>query len=526
MSEKHSICLLNDSFPPVIDGVANAVYNYAKLIEEKHGHAIVATPQVPDVVDKDEGFTIVRYPSIDTRKMFGYVTGYPFSPETARTIEAEKAEVLHTHCPVTSCLLARQLAESQGLPLVLTYHTKFDIDIANMVRSKTLQKGAIQALLRNINACDEIWTVSQGAGENLRSLGYEGDYIVMPNGVDLPREQATPELVQETTGSYDLPADVPCFLFIGRLMWYKGLRIILDALKQLDNDGADFRMIFVGGGGDEAEVKAYSTELGLNAKVFFTGAISDRSKLRAWYTRADLFLFPSTFDTNGLVVREAAASDTASVIIKDSCASEGVVDNRNGFLIEENADSLAAKLRELTANPEIMKTVGKCAGDEIYISWDDAVAHAYDRYEVVIDNYKSGKYGTRLPYDYTFMRSQGELMQTLGNIDAAGKEMRAFASALREDTVASIESLRDDVIAEYEAKKSEAIAEYEDAVASYEAKRDEVIASYEAKLDETIAAYEARRDEAIAAYEAKRLERINKLRETREEFWEKLERYL
>lgn len=442
MENKHTICLLNDSFPPVIDGVANAVYNYARNIESNHGHAVVMTPQIPGSDDSAYDFKVVRYPGIDTRKLIGYVAGYPFSPEAAHTVETDGVSLLHTHCPITSCLLARQLAEAYGLPLVLTWHTKYDIDIANAIRSKVLQEGAIQALLRNVNACDEIWTVSKGAGENLRSLGYEGDYIVMPNGVDLPREKVSPDFIAGVTSGYDLPDGVPCFLFIGRLMWYKGLRIILDALRMLDSEGRDFRMVFVGGGGDEKEVRAYSEELGLGGKVLFTGPVSDREKLRAWYCRADLFLFPSTFDTNGLVVREAAASDTASVIISGSCASEGVTDGRNGFLIEENAGSLAAKLRELCAVPEAMSSVGKGAGDELYISWEDAVANAYDRYGAVIENYKSGVYGKHDPIRGSFMQSQGELMQILGDIDAAGKALRRDIAEKHDEVGSALRSLR------------------------------------------------------------------------------------
>lgn len=438
----HTICLLNDSFPPIIDGVANVVVNYGRIIEQNHGHAIVATPEVPGADDSPYGFPVVRYPSIDTRKLVGYVAGYPFSPETAHMIETEHAELLHTHCPMSSALLARQLSESMQLPLVMTWHTKYDIDIANAVRGKILQEGAIQALLHNVRACDEVWTVSQGAGENLRSLGFEGEYVVMPNGVDLPHEQLSADFVSEVTSGYDLPEDVPCFLFIGRLMWYKGLRIILDALADLKSRGQDFRMIFVGAGGDEAEVRSYAAELGLGSKVFFTGAISGRENLRAWYQRADLFLFPSTFDTNGLVVREAAASDTASVIIAGSCASEGVTDGRNGFLIEENAESLTSKLAELVQTPATIKAVGEGAGSELYISWEDAVAKAYDRYEVVIDRYKSGYYGTRLPYDYDFFRAQGELMEALGEIDAARKSLLREVEELRSDIDRNIRSIR------------------------------------------------------------------------------------
>ena len=263
----------------------------------------------------------------------------------------------------------------------------------------------------------------------------------------------------------------------------KGLK---NALKKLDMSGKDFRMVFVGGGGDEHEVRQYTLELGLERKVFFTGAISDRQKLRAWYKRTDLFLFPSTFDTNGLVVREAAASDTPSVIVAGSCASEGVTDGRNGFLIDENADSLASKLHELCSRPALMKDVGKGAGDELYISWEDAVAHAYERYEVVIDNYKSGVYGKHDPLKGSWMQSQGELMQILGDIDAATKAFSRDVRETTEEIESSLWSLRNKAIV------------------------NSITTRYKRK--------ESLRE--------KRQEIREQIKEAHDDFWEKLDRYL
>lgn len=290
--DKRTICLLNDSFPPEIDGVANAVVNYAKNITKSGENAIVVTPTMPGADDSAFPFPVLRYPSIDTRKKLGYVAGYPFSPETARVLTEQKVELMHTHCPITSCLLARSLRAVVDAPLVLTYHTKYDVDIAKAVRGKLLQESAIRALVQNIASCDEVWVVSRGAGENLRSLGYEGDYIVMENGVDVPRGRVSDEAIAAATGRYDLPQNVPAFLFVGRLMWYKGIRIILDALKTLREKNVDFRMVFVGEGADGAEIRSYAEEQKLSDRCFFTGAISDREIIRAWYGRSDLFLFP------------------------------------------------------------------------------------------------------------------------------------------------------------------------------------------------------------------------------------------
>ena len=390
--EQRSICLINDSFPPVTDGVANAVVNYAKILTENGKKATVVTPAYPGADDSQFGFPIVRYPSVDLTKLVGYHAGFPFSSQTLETLVERDFDLIHCHCPVTSAMLARALRDRIHVPLVFTYHTKFDIDIANAIKGKLLQEEAKKVLVDNITACDEVWTVSHGAGENLKSLGYQGDYLVMPNGVDFPKGRVDESLVREVTKDFDLPENVPMFLFVGRMMWYKGLKIILDALDTLKRQGTEFRMVFVGNGGDREEVIAYSEKLGLSDCVFFTAPAYDRNVIRAWYCRADLFLFPSTFDTNGLVVREAAACGLGSVLVRGSCAAEDIRDGESGFLIEENAASMAKMLTALSRNPEAMRRVGKTAQDEIYISWKDAVTHAQARYEVVLENFKAGKY--------------------------------------------------------------------------------------------------------------------------------------
>ncbi len=390
--DKLNICLINDSFPPAIDGVANAVVNYGRIISGGLGSASVVTPYYPDADDSVYDFPVIRYPSIDMTRFVGYRAGVPFSADIMKQLEGSGFDLIHSHCPITSTLFARTLRERLNVPVVMTYHTKFDIDIADAIKSKILQAEAAKLLVENISACDEVWTVSRGAGENLMKLGYTGKYTVVPNGVDFPRGRVSAEAVKEACAGYDLPEGVPLFLFVGRMMWYKGIRIILDALAGLKAENTDFRMVFIGGGGDREAIIAYSDQLALSDKVFFVDPIRDRELIRAWYCRADLFLFPSTFDTNGLVVREAAACALASILVAGSCAAEDSTDGVDGFLIEENAESMKETLIKLCREPQLMKAAGSKAEENLYISWEDAVKHAFELYGTVIENYRSGLY--------------------------------------------------------------------------------------------------------------------------------------
>ncbi len=422
MLEKNlKVCLLNDSFPPAIDGVANAVVNYANLIHENGGEVIVGTPKYPGVEDHCP-YPVVRYRSLDTTKIVGYRAGYPFSVRTMERLESFGPNIIHSHCPVMSNILARLLRDRIDVPIVFTYHTKFDIEIARAIEGKLLQSAAARMLVDNIEACDEVWVVSRGAGENLRNLGYKGDYVVMENGVDFPKGAVEKERAAALRKELGIGQETPVYLFVGRMMWYKGIRIILEALDRYRRSGADFRMIFVGDGADREEIEALAAQLQLTDRCLFPGAVRDRELLRVYFSMADLFLFPSTFDTNGIVVREAAACGLGSVLIRGSCAAEGIEGGRTGLLIEENSESLYVLLQQVGDNRQVLRMIGENAMNEIYISWEDSVQRACERYQIVQENYRRGLTDRRFEIS-------DELLGVIGNLCSG----IAYARSLREN---------------------------------------------------------------------------------------------
>ena len=389
MDKNLTVCLLNDSFPPVIDGVANAVYNYAEIIDRCYGSAVVCTPEYPGA-DYNHPFRVFSYPSVKTPKFGGYRTGIPLVPIKMREFAKQNVDVIHTHCPFASTVMARMLRAQIHKPVIFSYHTKFDIDIAQTFDSEIIQRQVINFVTANIEQSDEVWVVSKGAGENLRGLGYSGEFHVMENGVDFPKGRSEEVGIEAVRCSHGLDPDVPVFLFVGRMRWYKGIRIILDGLFRAKALGSNFKMMFIGGGDDFSDIVQYAEALGLSGDCIFTGPISDREALRAYFSVCDMFLFPSTYDTNGIVVREAAACGAASVLVRDSAAAEGVSDGRNGILIDENAESLASAVVSLSGNRSVMKALGERAQAELYLSWEAAVGRAYERYKVVDEKFRSG----------------------------------------------------------------------------------------------------------------------------------------
>ena len=141
----------NDSFPPTIDGVAQTVKNYASILQEKHCDVTVVTPNYKGVTDHYP-FEVFRYHSIPLDKRIGYRAGNPFSPDTLIRLHNRHFDLMHVHAPFASSILVKNINYRPRVPVVLTYHTQFDIDIEKRVRLPEFRKIAMRFLLENIKA--------------------------------------------------------------------------------------------------------------------------------------------------------------------------------------------------------------------------------------------------------------------------------------------------------------------------------------------------------------------------------------
>ena len=386
------IGLLNDSFPPAIDGVANTVKAYADILSSGCDEPVVITPKYPHVND-NYNYKVYRYSSIPTDKLIGYRTGNPFSPITISDLNLENFDLLHVHCPFASAVLANSIKtfSKKKIPLVLTYHTKFDIDIEKRIHIHGFRHIVTKFVINNINKMDEVWVVSEGAGKSLAELGYKGKYIVMPNGTDFPNGKASEEDIELIRKEYNIEPGCLVFLFVGRMFWYKNIGLSLEALKMLKADNVNFKFLVAGDGDDRYAIEQFAKQLNIDDKVIFAGPVYDRNKLRAMYSLADLFLFPSTYDTSGLVVKEAAACHCPSVIIRGSCASEGIEHNYSGYLCDESVSSLYSTIKEAISDPTKLKEIGENANKYVYYSWEDSVRAARLRYDEILFNYNKPK---------------------------------------------------------------------------------------------------------------------------------------
>lgn len=378
----------NDSFTPVMDGVTNVVKNYAYWLDKKYGESYVATPAYPGYIDREE-FPVLRYYSIPLKKREPYRIGLELLDFNFRsTIKNIPFDIVHAHCPFTSGVVAQQIARKQNIPIVATFHSKFYDDFKQVLKIDAFAKICTRLVIDFFNRVDQVWTVSKGAADTLREYGFKGQIEIIPNGSDFTIPQNMAQLIEQTEEKLNLQKSDLVFLFVGQHIWQKNIRMIVEALQKVSELSVPYRMFFVGDGYARDELKNYVRELRMEDNISFLGKILDRDYLRSLFARADLFLFPSVYDNAPIVVQEAAAVGTPSLVIARSNAAEGVIDNVNGFLSDNDSTAYANRILQIIRDREALKNIGRKAQVTIYRNWENIVDEVHERYIEVIKDYK------------------------------------------------------------------------------------------------------------------------------------------
>lgn len=376
-SEKANVGLFCDCFPPVMDGVSVCMQNYAEWMQKKIGGVCVITPNVPGADYGRLDYRVLDYFSVPVPGRHPYVTGIAeLDPAFLAKITRIGFKIVHAHCPFASGLAALRIARLQKIPLVATFHSKYRDDFA-----RVLPKPAVDLVIKGIidfyEKADLVWVPQASVKDVIRDYGYKGEVEVMDNGSDLVADY--PEsFFSDARRRIGVSSGEFVLLFVGQHIWEKNPRLIIEALSLLDD--LPFRMFFVGNGYAADAMRQLVAEKGLDGKVTFVGTLTDRKILTDYYAAADLFLFPSLYDNAPLVVREAAALHTPSVMAKGATASAIIEDGFNGFLTENDPAVLAALLRRLAAEPDLLRRVGDNASRTIVRSWEDCVDEVIRRY--------------------------------------------------------------------------------------------------------------------------------------------------
>lgn len=282
----------------------------------------------------------------------------------ARRVKYQAAMAWHA---VPAGLAARAVCRRANIPFIIRVG---GADIPGFERRFAPIYPVLTPVLRRLWSASRALVVkSQGEVDLLRRTEPALNPAVIPNGVDTEwfRPADTPRP----------PHSVLRIVCVARLIERKGQRHLVEAVKRLADEGIDARLTLVGGGDGRAALEQQVRDLGLAARVAFTGDIS-RENLPAAYQAADVFTLPSFNEGMSNAMLEAMACGLPVVVTRTPGVAEVVREGENG-LTHDWADvpALAAHLRSLALDPARRAALGRAARETaLTFSWDE-VANVY-----------------------------------------------------------------------------------------------------------------------------------------------------
>jgi len=280
-----------------------------------------------------------------------------------------KINVLHTHnykADVIGALAARM----GGIPIVATAH-----GFTDMTASVSFYEKLDRLFLRMF--FDRVVTVTD---KMLPALTPRRKRVI-PNGINTDFFNTNIETRDAFRRKYNIREDDMLVGTIGRLSKEKDQIMFLEALEPLMRDEARLKIIIVGSGPKEMELKEFVTAKGLSDRVVFTGIIKDVGPV---YMALDVFVLSSLTEGVPLTVLEAMASGLPVVATKVGGIPQMIEDGRNGLLIEpRNREALREKIGQLLKDPSRRKSLG--ASGQAFVRENYSLESMCEAYKKVYD---------------------------------------------------------------------------------------------------------------------------------------------
>lgn len=388
MKEKElTIGMFVDTFFPMTDGVAMVVDNYAKRLY-KRARVIVFAPSIRGMKYDDSVFPyeVVRCKSLKL-PFIDYSLPIPkMDLSFYKSLKKYHLDIVHIHSPFTIGEAGVKYAKKNHIPVIGTMHSQYKQDFLRAVRNEKMANTLTKKIIRVFNKCDECWAVNKEVARIFyEEYGYKCLPKVMNNATEMMPVNDLEKACQIINNKYHLKNE-KVFIFVGRINALKGVFFIIDALKVLRklSPSLKFKMLFVGTGQDEEELKKKIKENDLNDYVIMCGKETNRDMIAAYFARSYLFLFPSMYDASSIVQIEAASQKTPTLFLKGSATSATVTDNVNGFIEENDATLYAKRIIKILDDKKRYQEVSENAYRDLYKNWDNVIDDVYSQYMKLI----------------------------------------------------------------------------------------------------------------------------------------------
>lgn len=369
------ILLLSDVYFPRVNGVSTSIRAFARnLVRQGHRVTLVApdydAPQAQQSRDGEfgEAFQVLRLPA---RTIF-------FDPEdrliTAAALRdaftqlsRRRWDVIHVHTPFRAHRLGVKLARACDMPVVETYHTYFEEYVAHYLPwlPSPLLRMVARGLSRHLcHQVDHLIVPTAEMAQVLERYGVRTPSTVLPTGIDL--DEFTGGDGARFRAEHGIAPEQPVVATVSRLAIEKNISFLVDVVQKLVAGFPALVFVIAGEGPDEARLREKVAQLGLQEHVRFVGNLERSTALVDCYRAADVFVFASPTETQGLVLIEAMALGVPIVSTAVMGTATVLRGARSALVSPDDLDAFATQLARVLHDDALRASLAAAGPQDAY----------------------------------------------------------------------------------------------------------------------------------------------------------------
>ena len=336
MDRPLSIAMFSDSALPILNGVSVSIDALIRQLREM-GHSVhLFTSRYPGHSESDPNTH--RCFALETPIAKDYPLALPPFYGQLREFRQVEFDLVHTHTPITVGFVGLRSAESHDIPIVSTYHTLYDKyqHYIPLMPKRYLRYKVAKHTNYYYNRANQIITPSEAAAKWLHRHSVYKPITVIPTGVPNPKTFNQ----EETRRKLGIRPQDRVILYVGRIALEKNVGLLIEMAQIAMKRDPQLRLWLVGDGPAKETFRKQARELGIGDRVKFVGFV-DRPDVDQYYVAADIFVFSSMTETQGLVVVEAMTYGLPAIVVKGGGAGAAIEDDVNGFLVPPEAGIMA-----------------------------------------------------------------------------------------------------------------------------------------------------------------------------------------
>lgn len=340
------IAMFTDAYIPQANGVAISVHLFRKALERLGHEVYIVSPVGPSF---DSKVLVLGGVTFMSEKQH-IIAKSGLLPIT-EFVKKNKVEVIHSHAPFALGFRALAVQKRLRIPHVHTYHTLLVEYRHYIPRPLTPSRRSVEEFSAWFcNTVNRVIAPTERIRKELTKYGVKRPIDVIPTGIDVDLFESEPTF--DIRRKLDIPRNSKILLFVGRLAKEKNVGFILQCTKKLLDRGCDVYTIIVGEGPERVNLRKKCRELSLESRIIFTGSLP-REELADYYKQADVFVFASSSETQGLVVLESLAAALPVVAVAEMGVGDVLRDGEGVILLDK------ADLEAFTEKVEMLLNDGR-----------------------------------------------------------------------------------------------------------------------------------------------------------------------